>query len=95
MGGDLAMFLLMFGTTAAAALNLGRIRSRSKLVYVGLFAGCVAALLDLAMNMIDNQPLSLDLLRGAGRQFIWAATAGFFMTACCPSLSGSSACSPI
>ncbi len=60
MGENLPMFLLLFGTTAAAALNLGRIRSRSKLIYVGLFAGCVAALLDLAMNMIDNQPLGLD-----------------------------------
>ena len=84
MGGDLPMFLLMFGTTAAAALNLGRIRSRSKLFYVGLFAGCVAALLDLAMNMIDNQPLGLDLLGGAGRQFIWAAMAGCFMTVLLP-----------
>ena len=84
LGENLPMFLLLFGTTAAAALNLGRIRSRSKLIYVGLFAGCVAALLDLAMNMIDNQPLGLSLLRGAGRQFIWATMAGFFMTGLLP-----------
>ncbi len=84
LGENLAMFLLLFGTTAAAALNLGRIRSRSKLIYVGLFAGCVAALLDLAMNMIDNQPLGPALLRGAGRQFIWATMAGFFMTGLLP-----------
>ena len=58
LGGDLPMFLLLFGTTAAAALNLGRIRTRTKLIYVGLFAGCVAALLDLAMKLIDNQPLN-------------------------------------
>jgi len=82
LGGDLPMFLLLFGTTAAAALNLGRIRNRSKLIYVGLFAGCVAALLDLAMNMIDNQPQSL--LNGAGRQFIWATMAGFLMTGLLP-----------
>jgi hypothetical protein len=84
LGENLPMFLLMFGTTAAAALNLGRIRSRSKLIYVGLFAGCVAALLDLAMNMIDNQPLNLDLLSGAGRQFVRATMAGFFMTGLLP-----------
>jgi hypothetical protein len=84
MGENLPMFLLLFGTTAAAALNLGRIRSRSKLIYVGLFAGGVAALLDLAMNMIDNQPLGLGLLRGAGRQFLWATMAGFFMTGLLP-----------
>jgi len=84
LGENLAMFLLLFGTTAAAVLNLGRIRSRSKLIYVGLFAGCVAALLDLAMNMIDNQPLGMSLLRNAGRQFIWATMAGFFMTGLLP-----------
>jgi putative nucleotidyltransferase with HDIG domain len=80
LGGDLPMFLLLFGTTAAAALNLGRIRSRSKLVYVGLFAGCVAALLDLAMKLIDNQPLGSSL----GLQFIFATLAGFFMTGLLP-----------
>ena len=84
LGENLPMFLLLFGATAAAALNLGRIRSRSKLIYVGLFAGGVAALLDLAMSMIDNQPLGLSLLRGAGRQFIWAMTAGFVMTGLLP-----------
>ena len=84
LGENLPMFLLLFGTTAAAALNLGRIRSRSKLIYVGLFAGCVAALLDLAMKMIENQPLGMSLLRDAGRQFIWATMAGFFMTGLLP-----------
>ena len=84
LGENLPMFLLLFGTTAAAALNLGRIRSRSKLIYVGLFAGCVAALLDLAMNLIDNQPLDLSLLRDAGQQFLLAALAGFFMTGLLP-----------
>ena len=92
LGGDLPMFLLLFGTTAAAALNLGRIRSRSKLVYVGLFAGGVAALLSFAMKLIDNQPLRLidnqslnwSLFRDAGRQFLWATAAGFIMTGLLP-----------
>jgi hypothetical protein len=92
LGGDLPMFLLLFGATAAAALNLGRVRSRSKLVYVGLFAGAVAALLDLAMKLIDNQPLTLidnhsvnwSLFRDAGHQFLWATAAGFIMTGLLP-----------
>jgi len=92
LGGDLPMFLLLFGTTAAAALNLWRVRSRSKLIYVGLFAGCVAALLDLDMKLIDNQPLRLidnqslnwSLFRDAGHQFIWAMAAGFIMTGLLP-----------
>jgi putative nucleotidyltransferase with HDIG domain len=84
LGGDLPMFLLLFGTTAAAVLNLWRIRSRSKLVYVGLFAGCVAALLDVAMKLIDNQPLNWSLFRDAGHQFLWALFAGFLMTGLLP-----------
>ena len=82
----------MFGATAAAALSLWRVRSRSKLVYVGLFAGGVAALLDLAMKLIDNQPLRLidnqsvnwSLFRDAGHQFLWALAAGFIMTGLLP-----------
>lgn len=84
LGGDLPMFLLLFGTTAAAALNLWRVRSRSKLVYVGLFAGGVAALLDLATKLIDNQPMNWSLFRDAGHQFGWALAAGFIMTGLLP-----------
>ncbi len=91
LGGDLPMFLLLFGTTAAAALSLWRIRSRSKLVYVGLFAGVVAATLDLDMKLIENQPLRLAdqslnwaLFRDAGHQFGWALAAGFIMTGLLP-----------
>ena len=42
VGHGLPEFLLLMGVTTAAVLNLGRIRSRSKLIYVGLFAGGVA-----------------------------------------------------
>ena len=79
------MFLLLFGTTAAAALNLGRIRSRSKLIYVGLFAGCVAAVLRPG-HEDDRQPAAgaLRLVREAGHQFLWATMAGFFMTGLLP-----------
>ncbi len=92
LGGDLPRFLMLFGATAAAALSLWRVRSRSKLVYVGLFAGGVAALLDLAMKLIDNQPLRLidnqslnwSILRDAGHQFLWAVAAGFIMTGLLP-----------
>ena len=45
VGHGLQEFFLLTGAAAAAMLNLGRIRTRSKLIYVGLFAGGVAALL--------------------------------------------------
>ena len=45
VGHGLPEFLLLMGVATAAVLNLGRIRSRSKLIYVGLFAGAVAVVL--------------------------------------------------
>jgi hypothetical protein len=83
-GSPLPSFLLLFGATAAAALSLGRIRSRPKLVYVGLFAGGVAVLLDLAMKMIENQPFDLALLEDAARDGLCAVAAGFLMTGLLP-----------
>ena len=84
LGHGLPAFLLLFGTTAAAALNLGRIRRRSKLIYVGLFAGAVAFLLDVAMNMIDNQPLGWPMWEDAIRNALWALAAGFLMNGLLP-----------
>jgi cyclic-di-AMP phosphodiesterase PgpH len=84
LGYPLPAFLLLFGTTAAATLSLGQIRSRRKLIYVGLFAGGVAFLLDVAMNIIDNQPLDLTLLRDGARDAVWAVAAGCLMTGLLP-----------
>ena len=72
------------GVTTAAVLNLGRIRTRSKLIYVGLFAGAVAVLLYVAMGMIDDQPLNLALLKDAVRNGLWALAAGFIITGSLP-----------
>jgi len=84
VGSGLSNFLLLFGATAAAVLSLGRIRSRSKLVYVGLFAGGVAVLIDLAMKMIENQPFDMSLLEDAARNGLCAVAAGFLMTGLLP-----------
>ena len=84
IGHGLQPFLLLFGTTAAAVMNLGRIRSRNKLIYVGLFAGLVAFLLDVAMNMIDNQPFGWPLWEDAFRNALWALASGFLMAGLLP-----------
>jgi putative nucleotidyltransferase with HDIG domain len=84
VGSGLSSFLLLFGATAAPVLSLGRIRSRSKLVYVGLFAGAIAVLVDLAMKMIENQPVDMSLLEDAARNGLCAVAAGFLMTGLLP-----------
>ncbi|HYW78497.1 MAG TPA: hypothetical protein VE890_02935, partial [Thermoguttaceae bacterium] len=84
IGHGLHEFLLLLGVSVAAGTNSGRIRSRSKLIYVGLFAGAVAIMLDVGMSLIDNQPLNWDLLTNAARNGLWALAAGFLMTGLLP-----------
>jgi cyclic-di-AMP phosphodiesterase PgpH len=83
-GGGLHEFVLLAGVVTAAVLNMGRIRSRAKLIYVGLLAGAVAVLLQIGMGLVDNQPVGLALLRDAGRTALWVVAAGFLMTGLLP-----------
>jgi len=81
---SLGTFVLLMGVSATANLNLGRIRSRSKLIYVGLFSGGVAALLTTGLGIVDNQPPDAELLQAATRNGLWAVAAGFLMTGLLP-----------
>ncbi len=84
IGNGLQEFLLLMGVITAAVLNLGRIRSRSKLLYVGLFAGCVAVVLRVAIGMLNDQPLNLALFQDAALNGLWALAAGFIATGLLP-----------
>jgi putative nucleotidyltransferase with HDIG domain len=83
-GNGLSEFVIVLGTITAAVINMGRIRSRSKLIYVGLFAGAVATALSLVMGAIDSQPLDMLLLKDAAWTGLWAVAAGFLMTGLLP-----------
>ncbi len=84
IGLGLPEFLLLVGVTTVAVLNMGQIRGRSKLIYVGLAAGCVAFLINLAMAVLDNQVFGTELLGTALRDALWATAAGFLMTGLLP-----------
>ncbi len=84
IGHGLQGFLVLIGVATTANLSLGRIRSRSKLIYVGLFAGAVAMLLDIGLGLINNQPLGRPLLLDAAYYGFWALAAGFLMTGLLP-----------
>ncbi len=84
IGNGLNEFLLLMGVTAAAILNLASIRNRSKLIYVGLFAGAVAFLLRLALGMVNDQPVNLSLCRDAVLGGLWAVAAGFIVLGLLP-----------
>jgi putative nucleotidyltransferase with HDIG domain len=80
----LSSWIILMGVTATAVLNLGSIRTRSKLIYVGLFAGAVAALLQINMGLIDNQPLQMPLIKDACRNSLLALAAGFLTVGLLP-----------
>jgi len=84
VGHGLDEYVLLMGVAATAILNLGSIRTRSKLIYVGLSAGGVALLLQVGMGMLDDQPLDLPLLKDACRSALWALAAGFLTTGLLP-----------
>ncbi|MGD0515964.1 MAG: HDIG domain-containing metalloprotein [Thermoguttaceae bacterium] len=84
LGQGLPELILLMGVATTAILNLGRIRSRSKLIFVGLFAGVVAFLLSIGLSLIDDQPFDFILLMHSAIVGLWTLTAGFVMTGLLP-----------
>jgi putative nucleotidyltransferase with HDIG domain len=84
LGQGLPEMLLLMGVAATAIVNLGRIRTRSKLIFVGLFSGLVAFLMSVGLGLIDDQPLDLILLSHSAIVGLWTLTAGFVMTGLLP-----------
>ena len=84
LGSGLGGMLILVGVAAAAVLQLTCIRNRSKLLYVGFFAGLAAMLLTLGVGLLNDQPLAGPLLLDAVRAAMWALAAGFLMTGLLP-----------
>jgi hypothetical protein len=77
LGQGLADYVTLAAPAAAMVFWMGRLRSRSKLIYVGLWAGGVALLTCLGANL-------LQLLSEAARIGAWTVLAGFLMTGLLP-----------
>jgi len=84
VGHSLGDFMLLAGAAAAAILFLRRIRTRSKLIQVGLFTGLAAFLLTIGSGVLDNQPVARSLLAVAGWNAIWGVAAGFLISGMLP-----------
>lgn len=84
LGEDISELIVLTGTTTTAILCLGSIRSRSKLIYVGLLAGSVAFLLNIAMETIGDQPFNSVLLIHSLLTGLWTVAAGFVITGLLP-----------
>jgi len=84
MGRGLADYVTLTAATSAAVFWLGSIRSRSKLIYVGLWAGAVAMATQVGASLLEERPFDLQLLYEAGRTGVWTVLTGFLMTGLLP-----------
>ena len=81
---DIKLFIILLGTSAATAVQLGRLRSREKLVIVGTIAGVVAFFLTIALGIQENRLPDRQLFTDAAVNFVWAFLAGLLMTGILP-----------
>ena len=84
LGRGLPEFVTLTAAATAVVFWVGRIRSRSKLIYVGAWAGVVAMLTQLGAGLLASRPLDAGLVTEAGRTGLWTLLAGFLMTGLLP-----------
>ena len=84
LGRGLAEYVTLAAAAAAMVFWMGRIRSRSKLIYVGLWAGAVVFLTQIGANLLHERPFDLQMVYEAGRSGVWTVLAGFLMTGLLP-----------
>jgi putative nucleotidyltransferase with HDIG domain len=83
LGTDLSHLLVQMSGLATAVLLLRNVRTRTRLVQVGIGAGGTYLIMTLATGMLTGQTWQL-ILSDALRHFIWGALAGFLLTGCLP-----------
>ena len=83
-GGSVHLFIMLLGTSVATAVQLGRLRSRKKLVIVGSVSGLAAFFLTIALGIQGDRFVSILLYSDAAINFLWAFMAGLLMTGLLP-----------
>ncbi len=84
LGWGLGSYITLTSAAAAMIFWMGRIRSRSKLIYVGLWAAAVATFTQLGTGLMEERSLDSQMLYEAGRTGVWTLLAGFLMTGLLP-----------
>lgn len=77
---SLGNFMVLSGSVASAVLLLSRIRSRSKLIKVGVLAALAAATLTLISGIMLGQPLAEPLWQHAGFNALWTFGAAILIS---------------
>ena len=83
-GSDIELFVILLGTSVATAVQLGRLRSREKLVIVSAIAGIAAFFLTVALGVQGNRLLDQHLFVDAALNLVWVLMAGLLMTGILP-----------
>jgi putative nucleotidyltransferase with HDIG domain len=83
LGTGVEHLLIHMGGMATAILSLRHVRTRTQLVQVAVAAGSAAFGTSIATGLLSSQNWSL-MLMDAGREFLWAALAGFVLTGLLP-----------
>jgi len=84
IGQDLREFVVLTAGAATAIMLVGQIRSRRKLIYVGLCVSAVTFLTTIGVSTLAEQPLLETTLPDAIRFGLWSLIAGFLMTGLLP-----------
>lgn len=84
LGHGLVTLLLLMGVNTAAVLQVGRVRSRSKLVRVSVWTALVAFVLTLVLAVLENQLLDRSVVVLATWNAAWAIASGCLMTTLLP-----------
>jgi len=83
LGNDLYQLVLQMGGLSTAVLALRNVRTRTRIVEVGVGAGFAYMVLTLATGLLAGQGWTF-IIFDAGRHFLWAALAGFIVSGCLP-----------
>jgi putative nucleotidyltransferase with HDIG domain len=88
LGQSLPSYVVLLSAAATSILLLGRVRTRSRLIYVGLIAGGVAALTAIGVSFVNHEPKNFQMLfhvvRDAHRDFWWTIFAAFLVLGLLP-----------
>jgi putative nucleotidyltransferase with HDIG domain len=84
LGLGLAEFVVLSATMAATILMLRRIRSRTKLIYIGLSAGAVAFLTSLGVGTVMGQSGAATLVITSFQYALFAVLSTMLMTGLLP-----------
>ncbi len=84
LGQGLAEYVTLLSASATAIFLGRRIRSRTKLIYVGICCGVVTVATSVGVHLVVGQPANSILLREAGRAGLCCIFAGVLMTGLLP-----------